>query len=581
MKNTLKEIARILTKEQKREVIILVILMLIAAVLEMGGISLVIPLMSIYLQEESILNNSYIQKMMSLLNISSSQNLMVVMIILLTIFFVIKNLYLYFEYSVQTKFIINGKYKLQTKMLRNYLNRKYEFFLDANSGDIIRNINTDSNNVFVIVQSLLTLMTEIITCMGIIIAIFAVNIKVAMLASAAGGVIVLILYISGRYTLKKSGMRMVYATSKAYKWLLQSIEGIKAVKIMHKEDYFEKQYTLNNSEWAIVERNNSMFGRIPALVIETFCILLLLFGLLVINILGLDIVSLLPTMSALALAAVKIIPSVNKISVSLNSISYCEASLEQIIRTIDLQEKYKIDAKMPLHHMDIKEVHREIRLEKITYAYPNTNITILEDADMVIPKGSSVGVIGTSGAGKTTTIDILLGLLEPLKGEVLVDDVKIKEDYYGWLTHIGYIPQMIFMLDDTIRANVAFGCDIDNIDDKQIWKVLKDAQLDDYVNTLPKKLDTEIGERGVKLSGGQRQRLGIARALYHNPDILVFDEATSALDNETEKSVMKVINCLHGEKTMIIIAHRLTTIENCDIIFKVESGKICCEKNIF
>lgn len=580
MNDILKKVSIILSRKQKYHLIMIIILMIISAFLEMGGISLIIPLISLYAQEEKMLQNLYIQNIMTFLNISSIKNLMYIGIIFLIIFFIVKNIFLYYEYFLQTNFIVKGKYKLQSQILHKYLSRKYEYFLGSNSGDIIRNINTDSNNVFSIIQSLITLMTEMITCIGIIIAIFIVNIRIAIIAAVIGFIIVFILYLGGRHTLKKAGRTMVYATSKAYKWLLQSIEGIKAVKIMHKEDYFESQYILNNQEWALVEKDNLLYGRIPALFIETFCILVALLALLAINLLNLDIVSLLPIITALAYAVVKIIPSINKICVSINSIIYYKESLNQIISTFNLQEKYQMDIQIPTHNK-IKDVQKVIKMEGITYAYPDTNKVILEKAEMIIPQGSSVGVVGTSGAGKTTTIDILLGLLEPTEGVVTVDNVKIKDDYYGWLSHIGYIPQTIFMLDDTIRANVAFGCDLNSADDERVWKVLREAQLDDYVKSLPEKLDTEVGERGVRLSGGQRQRMGIARALYHNPDVLVFDEATSALDNETEKSIMRVVDCLHGEKTMIIIAHRLTTIENCDIIFRVDAGKIFCEKNIF
>lgn len=580
MNDILKKINVVLSTKQKKQIITIVVLMILSAALEMCGISLIIPFIAMYTQEEIMLQNLYIEKIMTLFNISSLKELMFVGIFILILFFVAKNIFLYYEYYIQTNFIVNGKYNLQSQILHKYLERKYEFFLYTNSGDIIRNVNTDTNNVFSIVQSLLIIATEITMCVGIIIAIFIVNAAVALSASIVGLIIISVLYWGGRRTLKKAGQTMVYATSKAYKWLLQSIEGIKAVKIMHKEDYFEKQYTLNNLEWACVEKNNLLYGRIPSLFIETFCMLVALITLMVINILGLDIMNLLPMITALAYAVIKIIPSINKISMGLNSIMYCQASLDQIINTIDSQKIYQMDIHVPMHNK-IGNMHNEIKLEKITYAYPDTDKVILDKADMIIPKGSSVGVIGTSGAGKTTTIDILLGLLEPTEGSVTVDGTEIKDDYYGWLNHIGYIPQMIFMLDDTIRANVAFGCDLNGADDERIWKVLKDAQLDEYVQSLPKKIDTEVGERGVRLSGGQRQRMGIARALYNEPDVLIFDEATSALDNETEKSIMKVVDCLHGEKTMIIIAHRLTTIENCDIIFKVKGGKIYCEKNRF
>ncbi|MDE6168447.1 MAG: ATP-binding cassette domain-containing protein, partial [Acetatifactor sp.] len=221
---------------------------------------------------------------------------------------------------------------------------------------------------------------------------------------------------------------------------------------------------------------------------------------------------------------------------------------------------------------------RSVELRDITYSYPNSDKLILDHADMLIPVGASVGIVGTSGAGKSTAVDILLGLLEPGTGAVYADGKRVKEHYRSWLRNIGYIPQMIFMLDDTIRRNVAFGVADQQIDEDRVWEVLKEAQLDEFIKTLPEGLDTGIGERGIRLSGGQRQRIGIARALYHDPELLVLDEATSALDNDTERAIMESINRLHGKKTLVIIAHRLQTIEKCDLVYRVEDGKILKEE---
>ena len=237
---------------------------------------------------------------------------------------------------------------------------------------------------------------------------------------------------------------------------------------------------------------------------------------------------------------------------------------------VDMSYATDSDEKLP--------ITKEIELKDIVYAYPNTEKLIFDKADLTIPVGASVGIVGTSGAGKSTVVDILLGLLEVRSGQILADGQDVKESYRAWLKNIGYIPQMIFMLDDTIRKNVAFGVPEDKIDEDRLWEVLKEAQLDEFIKTLPEGLDTGIGERGIRLSGGQRQRIGIARALYNNPEVLILDEATSALDNDTEAAIMESINRLHGKKTLIIIAHRLQTIEKCDMVYRVENGKAVRER---
>lgn len=292
--------------------------------------------------------------------------------------------------------------------------------------------------------------------------------------------------------------------------------------------------------------------------------------------LGKELAELAPQIMAFAVAAVRLMPSVNRINTHVTNIAFYGPSVHFVYDNIDFRD-YKEERKVSSRSTETRpelEVTGSIALEQITYAYPNTTRLILDKADMVIPVGKSAGIIGPSGAGKTTAVDILMGLLDVQGGRVTCGGREVMENYASWLSHIGYIAQNIYLTDDPIRDNVAFGVNRENIDDKRVWEVLEEAQLKEFVESLPEGLDTSIGERGVRISGGQRQRLGIARALYHNPEILVFDEATSALDTETETAIMEAIDKFHGKKTLIIIAHRLRTIENCDLIFRVENGKI-------
>ncbi|MCR5716510.1 MAG: ATP-binding cassette domain-containing protein, partial [Lachnospiraceae bacterium] len=296
---------------------------------------------------------------------------------------------------------------------------------------------------------------------------------------------------------------------------------------------------------------------------------------------GEDFTTMMPILSAFSVAAIRLMPSANRINNQLTSIAFYEPffmgvsdNLQDEIsgKNTDMSFATNVTEKLP--------VTKEIELRDITYAYPNTDVLIFDHAGMTIPVGSSVGIVGTSGAGKTTVVDILLGLLETKSGGVYADGVNVKTRYREWLKNIGYIPQMIFMLDDNIRKNVAFGIPEDEIDEQRVWEVLKEAQLDEYVRSLPEGLDTSIGERGIRISGGQRQRIGIARALYYDPEVLILDEATSALDNDTEAAIMDSINSLHGRKTLVIIAHRLQTIEKCDLVFRVEGGQVKVEKSV-
>lgn len=292
--------------------------------------------------------------------------------------------------------------------------------------------------------------------------------------------------------------------------------------------------------------------------------------------LGNDLQALIETLTVFGAAAVRLMPCVNRINTYITEVAYAQPSLDYVYENLNMSAITRandrtVEAKNPLVTIALKD---KIELKNIQYAYPNTDAMIFTGADMVVPYGKSVGIMGPSGAGKSTVVDILLGLLRAKEGTITCDGVDVFENYPSWLAQIGYIPQSIYLVDEPIRNNIAFGIADDEIEDRRIWEVLEEAQLKEFIETLPEGLDTTIGDRGVRLSGGQRQRLGIARALYHNPEILVFDEATSALDNETEAAVMEAINSFHGKKTMVIIAHRLNTIEKCDMIYRVADGKI-------
>ena len=282
------------------------------------------------------------------------------------------------------------------------------------------------------------------------------------------------------------------------------------------------------------------------------------------------------TIATFGVAAIRVLPSVNRINTYITEIAYTQPSLDFVYE--NLQEGMKTDAMLAERKANSQveklKLEDKIELNHISFHYPDSDKAIFKDAHMVVPKGKSVGIIGASGAGKSTIVDVLLGLLHAQEGEITCDGVDIFKNYESWLAQVGYIPQSIYLIDESIRDNIAFGIDADKIDDKRIWEVLEEAQLREFIEELPEGLDTTIGDRGVRLSGGQRQRIGIARALYNDPEILVFDEATSALDNDTEAAVMEAVNSFHGKKTMIIIAHRLNTIEKCDIIYKVENTKL-------
>lgn len=586
----IKKYGKILNKQQKMCVIIIGIMMVVGAFLETLGVGLILPLVSAITTPDIIETNKYAKMVCEILDLHAARTFIIVVIAALIFVYLFKNLYLFFEYYVQYRFICNNRFAVQRRLMDVYLNRPYEYFLNAESGEIVRVITDDTRSTFMLLSTVLSFFTEGVVSFALIITIIAADPFMAfLLATVLGGMMFLIGKLI-KPVLRRAGVKYQQNSAKTNKWLLQAISGIKEVKVAEKEEYFLEQFSKYGKRAIDSEKKNSVLGTVPRLAIEAFGISAMLAVIAILMWKGREVDTMLPQLSAFAMAAVRLMPSVNRMSTALNSMSYQEPALDKMLEHLSVAQRWEQESETATNDMVSAEavlddrsagdmaLEDRVELSDITYSYPNAEHPVLEHANMVIPVGKSVGIVGASGSGKTTAIDVLLGLLPPQEGQVLVDGIDIREDYDGWLAHLGYIPQMIFMLDDTIRANVAFGIPAKEVDDLQVWKALEEAQMKEFVQSLPDGLDTTIGERGVRLSGGQRQRIGIARALYTDPELLIFDEATSALDNETEAAIMESINALHGRKTLVIIAHRLTTIEECDMVYRVENGKIVKER---
>ena len=582
MLNIIRKFGIILNKQQKIRVCIIMAMMVIGAFLETLGVGLILPLISVITDEDFIVTNPYANLICQWLHINSAKTFVMTMIIALICIYILKNIYLFVEYFVQWRFVCNNRFGTQQQLMQQYLSQSYEYFLNSESGEIIRVINDDVTRTFTLLSTILNFFTEAVISVALVITIIVTDPMMAVLTTVVlGGVLVLVNRIL-KPILRNAGIRYQNSVAESNKWMIQSISGIKEVKVSRSEKLFLKQFSIYGKKAIDAEKVNNVLNNVPRLSIEAFGISSMLAVIAILMCMGREINAMLPQLTAFAMAAVRLLPSVNRMSTALNTMAYYEPSLDKMIENLqgaNLQrviEKKSLFAEKQENDLNAHTANK-IELCDITYYYPHGEYPVLEHANMVVISGQSVGIVGASGAGKTTAIDILLGLLQPQSGCVKVDGQDIRENYAGWLNQLSYIPQTIFMLDDTIRANVAFGVVAEEIDDNQVWKALEEAQLKEFVQSLPEGLDTSIGERGVRLSGGQRQRIGIARALYSDPQLLIFDEATSALDIETESAIMESINALHGKKTLIIIAHRLTTIKECDVIYKVENGKIVME----
>ena len=546
--------------------------------LETLGVSMVMPVMNVVLEEDAIAKHDYLQVICRIFGVDNSGDLTMLVMVGLVLVFVTKNIFLFFQQKVQLKFVYTNQFATSRRMMINFMQRPYEYYLNADTAVIQRSITSDVNNMYGLILALLQLISEGIVFVCLAAASLVADVWMSLTVTALLVVALLVIKCILKPIMRKAGEENQEFYSGLYKWIDQSVMGIKEIKIARKEGYFINEYSKCGAGYVSAVQRYNLYNATPRLLIETLAIAGMILYLMIQLLQGTAAVDIVPQLGVLAVAAMRLIPCANRINNHLTSISYFEPffmgvsdNLQEEIR--DENVDYNAETYQKKIDVEKLDVRKEIVLQDITYRYPNSQALIFDHADMMIPVGKSVGIVGTSGAGKTTIVDILLGLLQLETGSILADGVEVREHYASWLKNIGYIPQTIFMIDSTIRRNVAFGYADEDIDDDKVWEALREAQLDEFVKGLPEGLDTSIGERGIRISGGQRQRIGIARALFEDPEVLVLDEATSALDNETEAAIMDSINRLHGRKTLIIIAHRLQTIEKCDMVYRVEDGK--------
>jgi len=579
MAQILKKMNVLLDKRQKWTMVGLMFLMVIGAVLQTAGVGLLVQVVSVIVDPEAVENSDLVRGFYDLLNCKDFESFSVTVMALLIVVFVVKNVFLYVQQKLTFSFIYTNQFRTSERMMRNYLRRGYEFYLNADTAVVQRTITSDVNNMYAVILALLQMLSD--GAVSVFVVGYCLLTNGLMTILLAGALVILMALIKKvmEPMMSKAGEENREYYSNLFKWISQTVQGIKEVKITCKEQYFVDEYCKCGKGYVNAVQRYSLYNNVPKLLIETVCIGVMMGYMIVLTVSGASTENMLEVLSTLAAAAFVLLPAVNRINAQINTIAYHTAcfmgvsdNLQDEIgeKNVDMSFATDEDEKLPLE--------QEIELKDIVYAYPNTEKLIFDHADLNIPIGSAVGIVGTSGAGKSTIVDILLGLLEVQSGVIYADGVDVKTCYRKFLKNIGYIPQMIFMLDDTIRKNVAFGVPEDKISEERIWEVLREAQLDEFVRSLPDGLDTGIGERGIRLSGGQRQRIGIARALYYDPEVLILDEATSALDNDTEAAIMESINRLHGKKTLIIIAHRLQTIEKCDLVYRVENGKAQVER---
>jgi ABC-type multidrug transport system fused ATPase/permease subunit len=570
-----KKINYVLDKRQKRNIIILLFVILIGSFMELLGVSAILPVANLVTNPDIINEKWYFILVGDMFGFTNARQMAAFFSVLLIAIYIFKNIYITIMYNLQYKFVFNNQKRLAVKMMECYMHQDYLFHVSKNVAELQRNVTNDVNGFFTVVLNAMEFTAEFTVCLLLCLYLFVQD---AVTTFTVAGLIVLFgIFFTFVYkkVLVKKGEENRHLNAQTTKWILQSFSGIKEIKVANSEQFFVNNYNKNYSKFAVLQREQSMLKFIPRPIMESVCICGLL-GAFAIKMQFSDaqMSSFVSTMAVFVVAAVRMLPSFNRITGNIGSMMFDKPAIDSVYH--DLVEIEELIGKRKLSEEANTRIvlNDKLKVDGISFHYPESEEWVLNHANLVIEKNQSVAIIGASGAGKTTMVDIILGLLEPQEGKITVDGIDIWTHMESWHQSIGYIPQSIYLMDDTIRANIAFGVPESDINEKAIAEALREAQLDKFVESLPEGLDTVVGDRGVKLSGGQRQRIGIARALYRNPEVLILDEATSALDNETEREVMAAIDGLHGQRTMIVIAHRLTTIRNCDAIYEVANGVI-------
>ena len=584
MVSTIRKIFYLLRAGDKLKLFILFLMMLLGTLMEIIGVGMIPIFVSIIATPEKILNIERLMPVWAYFDIESSGDLLVYGSLALIVVFILKNAYLLFYNYIKSRFIFRRFASIGSNLFKYYMYAPYEFHLKRNTSELLRNVTQETlimtNHVlapFLVITMDIVLITGIF---GMLLWVEPLNTLIIFIILGGGGALFL-RFLRGR--IRKFGKAAQIDRDRMIRSVNEGLGGFKDARILNRENWFCQRFTKNIKSYSISQTFNQVSSMANKPVIETIAIT----GLLLVAILlywqGRGLETVIPVMTLFGAATLRLMPSIQGMMKALTNLKYYIFSVDPIYEDTRKLKREARKYSMGSANNNQPSISKErkklsfiqgIRFDEISYLYPGSAPEAVKNISLYIKKGSAVGFIGSSGAGKTTLMDILLGLLEPQNGRLMVDGIPTHSDISAWRGNIGYIPQFIFLADDTIKHNIAFGLPEREIEEVKLQNALEAAQLDELVESLPMGVDTLIGERGTRLSGGQRQRIGIARALYNNPQVLIMDEATSALDNITESYVINAIERLKGDRTIIMIAHRLSTTKNCDQLFFMQKGEL-------
>lgn len=601
LKDLLQRMLYILNRFQKILCVMVCGLTIIGSILECLGVTIIIPMVNVIISPEALMNNKYISQIPLIVNMEY-KGLVLLIVGGVIVMYIFKNAFFIFMAWFRVKFSCKIQREISIRMMESYMSRGYQFFLDKDFGELNRGVSGDTLGVYNALNAGFRLFSDAMTIVLICAFMFIADWSLALMMIAVSVVCVLLIYFVFRRNMYTAGIQTRSYSAKASQALVQAFSGIKDVLVLRKQKYFIDTYERNTIQVQLAQCKTVIGQESPTYIVEGLCVLgiMAIVGLRIAS--GANSKEFVSVLAAFAVGAFRILPCLGRISISLNQVTNALPSINAVYQSIKEAEEYAdkhpevkfirekssklIDKrnkeildgnkniKVKTNVSDDEKFHSEVELRDITFTYSDKLDNVLEHVNLTIKKGQAIAFIGISGAGKSTLVDILLGLLTPSFGEILMDGTKITDIPEVWSNTIGYVPQNVFISSATILENIAFGEDMNEIDEERAWEAIDRAELGTFIRSLPEGVMTKTGDRGVRLSGGQRQRIAIARALYHRPEILVLDEATSALDNETEAAVMSAIDSLQGQVTMIIVAHRLTTVRNCDCLYEVGNKTI-------
>ena len=562
---TVKIVWKLFTNSDRIAFTRIVVMVIIGMFLETISLGIVVPIIGILTQDDYQQKYPFIVDIFG--NLSREELISAVMVAMVLIY-IVRSLFLFWSLWIQKGFSASVSGRLSQSLFSTYLRQPYMFHLQRNSSTLMRNAKNATAIVTCGVDPFLVLLTDGLVAIAMFVLLIAVEPVGTLAVLLVFGLSTFVFQRTTRRRIDNWGYQVDYHETKILQHLQEGFGGAKDVKVLGRENEFLSQHEKHLGESIRINRIYNVILTLPRSFMEIITIVGLCLLVVSMVVRGRELADIVPILGLFAAAAFRVMPSINRLLMATQTLIFNRSIIASVY------QDFLLDSPDSLTVNSNTKFASQLELMDVSFQYPTAATASLQNVSLVVKRGEAVGFVGPSGAGKSTLVDVILGLFAPTSGVVKVDGQDVQQNLRNWQNQIGYVPQAIYLTDDTLRRNVAFGLNDENIDDNLVRDAIRLAQLEDFVATLPEKLDTVVGERGVRLSGGQRQRIGIARALYHNPSVLVLDEATSSLDTPTEHGVMQAVQALQGSKTVLIVAHRLSTVEYCDRLYKIENARI-------